>query len=55
MDMATLCVAVLVSEEGSDAPRFLMPERLGAAKLAEIHTVCLHSSYTAKNRQIICN
>jgi hypothetical protein len=55
MDMATLCVVVLASEEGGDVPRFLMPERPEAAKLAEIHTVCLHSSYTAKKRQIICN
>jgi hypothetical protein len=54
MDMATLCVVVLASEKGA-TPRLLMSKRPGAAKLAEIHTVCLHSSYTAKNCQTIRN
>ena len=35
--------------------QFLVPKGFVAAKLAEICTVCLHSSYTAKNCHIICN
>ena len=35
--------------------QFLVPKGSAAAKLAEICTVCQHSSYTAKNRRIICN
>jgi hypothetical protein len=35
--------------------QFLVPKGFAAAKLAEICTVCLHSSYTAKNCHIICN
>jgi hypothetical protein len=35
--------------------QFLVPKGFVAAKLAEIRTVCLHSSYTAKNCHIICN
>jgi hypothetical protein len=35
--------------------QFLVPKGFAAAKLAEICTVCQHSSYTAKNRRIICN
>jgi hypothetical protein len=45
---------------GMDASQYkdyilVLPKGFAAAKLAEICTVCLHSSYTAKNRQIICN
>jgi len=32
-----------------------MPKGSVAAKLAEIYTVCLHNSYTAKNWHIIRN
>jgi hypothetical protein len=35
--------------------QFLVPKGFAAAKLAEICTVYLHSSYTAKNCHIICN
>jgi hypothetical protein len=35
--------------------QFLVPKGFVAAKLAEICTVCLHSSYTAKDCRIICN
>jgi hypothetical protein len=35
--------------------QFLVPKGFAAAKLAEICTVCLHSSYTAKSLHIICN
>ena len=35
--------------------QFLVPKGFAAAKLAEICTACLHSSYTAKNCHIICN
>ncbi len=35
--------------------QFLVPKGFAAAKLAEVCTICQHSSYTAKNRRIICN
>lgn len=35
--------------------QFLVPKGFVAAKLAGIRTVCLHSCYTAKNCDIICN
>jgi hypothetical protein len=35
--------------------QFLVLKGFAAAKLAEICTVSLHSSYTAKNWHIICN
>jgi len=35
--------------------QFLVPKGFAAAKSAEICTVYLHSSCTAKNRHIICN
>jgi hypothetical protein len=35
--------------------QFLVPKGFAAAKLAEICTSFLHSSYTPKNCPIICN
>jgi hypothetical protein len=35
--------------------QFLVPKGFAAAKLAEICTVCLHSSYTGKNCHTIYN
>jgi hypothetical protein len=35
--------------------QFFAPKGFGAAKLAEICTVFLHSSYTANSCHIICN
>jgi hypothetical protein len=35
--------------------RFLEPKGFAGARLAEICTVVLHSSYTAENCEIICN
>jgi hypothetical protein len=35
--------------------QFLVPKGFAAAKLADICTVFLHSSYTAKQCHIICN
>jgi hypothetical protein len=42
------------SEEGA-THRLLVPKGSVAAKLAEIYTVPLHSSYTAKTLHAICN
>src|SRR5580658_4214473 len=42
------------SEEGA-THRLLVPKGSVAAKLAEIYTVPLHSSYTAKKLHAICN
>ena len=57
MDMAILCVAVLASpsEEGATHPCSSCPRDLQLAKLAEIYTVGLHSSYTAENWHVMCN
>ena len=38
-----------------DALRLRVPKGPVAAQLAEIYTVCLHSSYTAENWHVMCN
>lgn len=38
-----------------DAPRLLVRKRPVAAKLSEVCTIALHSSYTAKTGHVMCN
>jgi hypothetical protein len=54
MDMATLCVAVLASQEEATRPGCSCA-RACTAKMAEICTIGLHNSYTAENWRVMCN